>query len=239
MKYLLGLSATVLLAGNAQGQVNLNVGPRIGLNVATARYEASDRIFNTTSLIAGEAGAMATISRNHVALQVSALYAQKGFRFDQEFRDPSTYQRSKQMYRLNYLTIPVSVAYSQRPNGQGFQVFTGGYAAMLLNGQHTFDDYTDVYGNIHTVKGDLDVRIDDVVELKEGGIASKRFDAGVQAGIGYGYNHWLLQIGYSYGLRDVGAEYRQSDNTSLYAIHFENRVAQLSVAYLFGVNRKE
>ncbi|GAB3244704.1 hypothetical protein GCM10027346_42580 [Hymenobacter seoulensis] len=234
MNYILSLSFSLCSVSVAYSQTAVHIGPRIGLNVGTAPYESSNHVHDTRPLLGGEAGIMATASKGNVGLHVSVLYSQKGFRIQDEHPYSTLVVNRNDTYALNYLVLPVSVAYSLQENGQGLQVFAGGYLGMLLHGRYTWDDYNQIAGRVSSTNtGELPIRVDNVVELEEGGAASKRWDAGLQAGIGYRYNRLLLQLSYSYGLVDLGAEYRQSDR-GLDGAHYYHRVAQLSAAYFLG-----
>ncbi|AIZ65399.1 hypothetical protein PK28_17150 (plasmid) [Hymenobacter sp. DG25B] len=195
------------------------------------------RPYHTTFVWGGEAGAMVQVSRQHWAVQVATLYAQKGFRVDDEHEyDPNVggvYMRTRETYRLNYVTLPLQLAYTLHADGQGFQGFLGGYVGFLLNGQLTYDDiyrrpsYEPVY-----YKGKADIKPGQELEMK-GDVISKGTDAGVQAGIGYRYQQLLTQISYSHGLVNLGTKY-PNQPSNLYTPEYSNRVIQVSFTYLFA-----
>jgi hypothetical protein len=74
------------LTSSAQAQVKFSIGPKVGLNMASASYRADDR-FATHSALTGstgyqpglEAGIMTSLGWGHWQVQPAVLYSQKGF----------------------------------------------------------------------------------------------------------------------------------------------------------------
>ncbi|MFD2785297.1 porin family protein [Hymenobacter rubripertinctus] len=224
------------LVGYAQGQTNISAGPIVGFNASTAPYEY-DHTFTTHYRTGGAIGVLVNAQRQHLALQVAALYQQKGFRIDDEYTSPrSLYTRQKNDYRLNYLNIPVQVAYAFRRDGQGFQVFAGGYVGLLLRGKAELDTYYEdaMSGTSDARQGTTKLKPGRATELYSIHSYSQRIDAGLQVGAGYRYEQLLLQLSYSYGLRNVGPRYEEGIGVGFITPSYYNRVAQVSMAYLFG-----
>ncbi|MBT2559220.1 PorT family protein [Hymenobacter sp. ISL-91] len=236
MKHLFISLLSLGSVGYAQGQTSSSVGPVIGFNASTAPYEY-DHTFTTHYRTGGAIGALVNVQRQHLALQIAALYQQKGFRMDDEHTSSSgLYTRQKNDYRLNYLNLPVQVAYAFRPDGQGVQVFAGGYIGVLLRGKAELDAYYEdaINGTSGARQGAIKLkpgRANDSYSIHS---YSQRIDAGLQAGAGYRYEQLLLQLSYSYGLRDIGARYEKGVAAGFITPSYYNRVAQVSVAYLFG-----
>ncbi|SNC62855.1 Outer membrane protein beta-barrel domain-containing protein [Hymenobacter gelipurpurascens] len=200
-----------------------------------------------------ELGGLMQAQRAHWALQISALYAQKGFQLQEIYqpagRPTGTSYQIKETYRLNYLTLPVNVVYTQHATGQGFQVFAGGYMCLLLNGKWEYDDRLlepqpngDVYGAV-SLSHEKEVRPSQkqppvVATGLDNYIYSRRVDAGVQAGLGYCYSHILLQGTYSLGFVNLAPT--SFTGTLVYGPSspksYANRGMQLSVSYLLGKN---
>ncbi|NVO86253.1 outer membrane beta-barrel protein [Hymenobacter terrestris] len=223
-------------ASCAQGQTSISAGPVIGFNTSTAPYKY-DHTFTTHYRTGGAIGALANIQRQHLALQVVALYQQKGFRIDDAYTSPnSLYTRQKNDYRLNYLNVPVQVAYAFRPDGQGLQVFAGGYAGLLLGGKAELDTYYEdaMSGASGVRQGTMKLEPGRAPDPSSIHSYSQRIDAGLQAGAGYRCEQLLLQLSYSYGLRDAGPRYEEGIGDGFITPSYYNRVAQVSVAYLFG-----
>lgn len=216
------LISNLLVASAAQAQVTFSVGPQAGLTVAGSSN--NDRTNTTINYRAGfEAGVQSIVQIGQVAVQPSLRFSQKGL---YERTGSGLYSRYTN-YRLNYLTLPINVAYSLRPDGQGPQLFTGPYAGLLLGGnyQRTSTDRS-AGGGSWSSEGDIKpgeryyIPAPGTTYLAE---LCHRFDVGVQAGLGYRFGPFLAQADFSFGLRDLGP----------YLDSYHNRTAQVSLAYLF------
>ena len=230
-----GLSS---LASLAHAQTTFAIGPRVGLTLAGASYKGSaNDLPGGTSSVAykagGEAGLMASVSQGHFALQPALLFTQHRYRIaddHQEFHGPILHYTSQTDYRFDYLTLPINVAYQAKADGQGAQVFAGGYVGMLLGG-HTSGSGTVVVDNLPGAPytTDADIKPGNKFMQNSNDFYSKRFDAGVQAGVGYRYNRFLVQATYRIGLVNVEAANPYSmNNPTCY-----NRSVQASLVYLF------
>lgn len=237
MKFSFILSVALLGVSAAQAQTVLSVGPRIGFNASTAHYSYK-RTYTTKYQLGGSAGVLAEARRGHLALQVAALYQQKGFRLDDEYESGSSYSRQKDTYRLNYVTLPIQLVYTQHEDGQGMQVVAGGYVGMLLNGRVQYDDYfRDRVNGVMAFRGESTIKPVSTIDVTSRGAYSQRFDAGVQAGIGYRYNNLLVQAEYSLGLRDLRPRYRDINGSRFFSASYYNRTVQLSASYLFSLTK--
>ncbi|RSK49830.1 porin family protein [Hymenobacter rigui] len=237
MKFSFILPVVVFGCSAAQAQTVISFGPRLGFNASTSHY-SYDRTFTTKYKPGGSVGVMAEARRGHLALQAAALYEQKGFRLDDEYKSGSDYSRQKDTYRLNYLTLPVQVVYTQHEDGQGVQILAGSYVGMLLNGQLQYDDYYQnrVIGEL-AFRGESKIKPASTIDYPSQGAYSQRFDAGVQAGVGYRYNNLLVQAEYSLGLRDLRPRYNDVNGNRFISPSYYNRVVQLSASYLFSITK--
>ena len=192
----------------AHAQHTFNIGPRIGLNASTVDYTKGLYNDEPSTRLGFEAGLMANrgIGNGHVSLQGSLVYDRKPFLLTTQYYSPGYSFIGKQQLRLDYLSLPLSVAYAQHVNGQGVQVFAGGYVAALLGGRVHNTGVTTDAGVVTTIELDSPVRPG---REPQPGTAYffKPFDAGVQAGLGYQYRTVLLQASYSLGLVDIGVPY--------------------------------
>ena len=235
------LATALLLAGclalrapAAHAQATFSIGPRVGLNLATFHFGESQP--GTVGFRAGfEAGLVGSAGFGHFALQPALLYSQKGhtFRTPVDVRTANNLPFSSgellQKDRLNYLTLPLNVAYRQHPDGQGFQVVAGPYLGLLLSGSYEVT-ITANGSPVATDSGRITPVANDAPVF---GACARRFDAGLQGGLGYRYQAWLLELDYSLGLRDVAA--RHHDNgVPVGLASYYNRVFQVSLAYLLG-----
>ena len=241
---LLLLSGSLLLAGAAQAQATFSVGPRFGGNVSTVHF--SDGGDKTSSRMGFEAGLMGALQVGHVAVQPAVLFAQRGFTSTPTFYDSGFGGLTQTSVRLNYLTIPLQVAYTQHTTGQGFQVSAGPYVSFLVGGNSVADyqfpfagsqqqQSTVAAADVHTV----DISSSSYME-SDYTFYSRRFDMGAQAGLGYRLGGALLQVSYSLGLRNVATTERYTVGGTFPTYDtgnpaYRNRAFQASLTYLFGV----
>jgi hypothetical protein len=254
MKYFFALSSALFVSASTYGQLRLEAGPHLGLDAGMAAYSNISPTSNSSSgetvaskyALGGEIGGTANLSWRHWAVQASALYARRGFHLDEEYRGPAgmgdSYNRIQHRNRLDYLTLPVSLAYTQRADGQGLQVFAGGYVGRLLGGRYTYDDVlegdmgngpqrAEFHGSspvepLETYEDGKGVRVGRPMYLRP-------WDAGVQAGVGYRHQRLLLQLGYRRGLRDLGPSFPTiAPNFTMTGPSYKLRGVQLSASYL-------
>lgn len=216
-----------LLAAPAQAQTTFSIGPQVGLTVAGASNASPNT--STIHYRAGfEAGVQSIVQFGHLAVQPSLHFSQKGLN---EHYGYDLYSRYTD-YRLNYLTLPLNVAYSLRPDGQGLQVFAGPYVGLLLGGNYqlTSDDRgpfggTDYYEG--TIAPGTTYTIPAPGTTAPQPRLCQRVDAGFQAGLGYRFGKLLAQANFAFGLTDL--------HPLMPAAH--NRTAQASLSYLFTPGR--
>jgi hypothetical protein len=224
MKTTLLLCTLSLSIEAAQAQTKLNLGPVVGLNIAgTTNNSPSNTTINYRRGF--EAGLQGIIQLGHLAVQPSLRFSQKGLyeRYGVDHFSRYTY------YRLNYLTLPVNLAYSLRQDGQGLQVFAGPYAGLLLGGNYQLTaDEPGPFGGISYSDGKVapgeDFSIPAAGSTTRIPRRCRRLDVGVQAGLGYRLGNLLVQADFAFGLDDL---------YPLYA-HTYNRTAQASMSYLFS-----
>ncbi|MBF9239501.1 PorT family protein [Hymenobacter sp. BT683] len=241
-------SCLLLAASSANAQTTFRIGPQVGYNLSSSsmRYPNLHPYMSLNNYYrsGAEAGLVAQVGlSDHFAVQPAVLYAQKGYGYVVHNNyDPSTFTYSRETaFRVAYLTMPVNVVYSQRPNSEGMQVFVGPYLGYLLGGTYTFSvDETNVSGSSRSVtnKGKV-VASDSYDNLPDSKYESKGLDVGLQAGVGYGFAGGLqVQVSYSQGLRNLAATYENGQDFSIAPVYqnpsYRNRTLQLSLAYLFG-----
>jgi hypothetical protein len=248
MKQLLPAIACVggllLTVGPAKAQLRYSIGPQVGLTVATARFTPDDffqhTIPSSTSYRSGvEAGLQATIELAHFQVQPAVLFSQKGYALQGLQYDvvtpagvtPVPYEFT---CRLNYLTLPLNLAYTQHPTGQGAQVFAGPYLGLLLGGNYTFaEPTTTAYVQSGQIRGG--VHPANFNGFTDHQYYSQRVDAGVQAGLGYRMGAILFRATYSLGLRNLAP----ADFDWLRFIgtgpDYRSQALQASIAYRFGL----
>jgi len=246
-------SLTLPLAGSAQGapapdrrvakgrdlptlaRTSFHVGPSVGLNGANVRgVETGGPRATTIEARAGfEAGVAGHWARGgHWALQAAARYTRLGYTQRDQVLVANGGPRvaARMDYRFNYLTVPVSVAYTQFANGQGAQAYAGLYAAQFLAGRFEIDDLAPGYPR---VRGPVQAAA--ARPLFGQGNYVRPWDAGLQAGLGYRYGPVLLQAEYAHGLRTLAPAVIQSRGSNFTRTPYYNRAVRLSLTYFaFG-----
>lgn len=246
MKHLFSLVAgSLLLAGTAQAQATFSVGPRVGLNVTTAHFSDDNGETSFSSRAGFEAGLLGNLQIGHFAFQPGILFSQKGYKaegptFGLAIYGPARYQET---VRLNYLTVPLNLAFTLRENGQGLQAFAGPYVAMLLGGKYTrHTDYTYPNSPVYPNPIGMPTEVEYTLPVKAASTFSdsdnwysQRVDAGLQAGVGYRFGGLLAQATYSLGLRNLASTYQNSyDGRRYEQPAYYNRSFQVSLSYLVG-----
>jgi hypothetical protein len=229
------LAGSLLLAGTAQAQATFSVGPRVGLNVATAHLPVNyDGPY--TSRAGFEAGLTSNIQFGHFALQPSVLFSQKGYGSSGSLPVldfPMTYD---EQVRLNYLTVPLNLAFTLGKAGQGLQIFAGPYVSMLLGGNYARQIHRGG-GYVGSIPDDIEltgkVKPASVVSDSDNEY-SRRFDTGLQAGVGYRLGGLQVQASYSVGLRNLATQYRDTAGYTYNEPGYYNRAWQVSFSYLVG-----
>ncbi|MGI4863066.1 MAG: porin family protein [Janthinobacterium lividum] len=245
MNHFLSLVAGgLLLAGTAQAQATFRVGPRVGFNATTVHFSDADENGISSSFRPGfEAGLLGNLQVGHFAFQPSVLFSQKGYRsagpaFGLAVYGPARYEET---VRLNCLTVPLNLAFTLRRDGQGLQAFAGPYVGMLLGGKYARRTYYTGSPFYPTPIGGLP-EAEYTLPVKAGSPFSdndnwysQRFDAGLQAGLGYRFGGLLVQANYSLGLRNLASAYQSSYDGKVYEDEaYYNRSWQVSLSYLVG-----
>lgn len=121
------------------------------------------------------------------------IYIQTGLDFSMK----GSRGKSNGRYHLNYLSLPIHLAYKpqiQASNYSRFVVYGGGYFAYGVGGSTTL------------------FKVSQVGKIEEGSFDKgmfKKFDAGISLGIGFEVNHVVLTVGSEIGLvniSDLGGE---------------------------------
>jgi hypothetical protein len=236
MKQLLSLvSGAFLLAGTAHAQATFSVGPRVGLNMSTLHFPVDYRT-SSTSRAGFEAGLTGNVQFGHFALQPSLLFSQKGSGSSGYLVGLDTPVTYDEQLRLNYLTLPLNLAFTLGKDGKGLQVFGGPYVSMLLGGHYvrqTHEGGGYLGGPAYEVEVTGKVKPASIVSDNDNKY-SQRFDTGLQAGVGYRLAGFLLQANYSLGLRNLATQYRGYDRRLYDGPAYYNRSWQVSLSYLVG-----
>lgn len=208
-RFTLSLTGSLFLTAIATHAQTICIGPLLGLSGTSASFRSS---WTTQPRVGIEAGLQSVIQFNHVALQPSLRYSQKGW------RSRSSFSGNEDDNRLDYLTLPLSFTYSLQSNGQGWQLLAGPYVSCLLGGKTMSNS---AYSG--------QVRVGDYQPVPPVGSTYSdsyfyRYDAGLQAGLGYRAKQFLAQAAFSFGLYDTAPWWGSP----------KHRGVQFSLSYLFA-----
>ena len=249
------LLAAGLLSSAAQAQSTFEFGPRLGLNYSTMTSSGVPGPFaQETKYVTGvQVGATLNLGFSEkVAFQPSLLFSQKGAQLIGTFTDNSSppYKTTVKVTAtptLSYLELPLNVVYTAGGT-EGFQLFGGPYVAAGVGGSGTGTiDVTstdpDVLrgGGVGSYPATLVVEYGDQQNPNtnntssagnlSGTITVRRFDAGLNAGIGYRVGPFQAQLGYGLGLVNFVPKDTNGQDTGSKGYH---RAFQLSANYFLG-----
>lgn len=240
MKHLFALVAGGLfLAGTAHAQTTLHFGPQVSFVRSTVYNTSANNPYDLSGRTGLEAGLAGSLQLGHFAFQPAILYSQQGFTSEQRPLGGGPAYNTLTT-RLNYLRVPLQLAYTQHADGQGLQFFAGPYLGFLLGGRNKLDYGTGqatggvVVTEAHTQDfgpGYYSIRTPDY------NFYGRRLDLGAQGGVGYRLGGALLQISYSQGLRRLNSaeQYAISGVTAeVDSPNYRNRSVQVSLSYLLG-----
>ncbi|MFD2718868.1 porin family protein [Hymenobacter monticola] len=248
-------------ATTAQAQATIEFGPRLGLNLSTFSYKYSNippALSNEANSLAGlQVGGTLNMRFGKLAFQPSLLFSQKGAELKLSGVDNTnvpyvttlTYTAKP---KFNYLEIPLNLVYTSDTD-HGFQLFAGPYVAFGVGGSGsstlviTSND-PDVLqaGAANSFPIGLEVEYGDRQNDNQkaqnslgNGLAStptviatfRRFDAGLNAGVGYRVGPFQAQLGYGLGLVNILPNDPNGKDTGG---KINNRSFQLSANYFLG-----
>lgn len=235
MKSLLLTAAVSALALSANAQ--LSVIPEAGVSLANYRYNipsiaGAPSKSGSTATNAGFRGGVNVGFGigDHLSIQPGIFYSMKGGVNEQSSTILGTTYTTKMDDRFHYLEIPVNVVYYFGENQSGFFLSAGGYAAALLsaNGKGTMSGAG--MNKDETIKYSIGGTNPtyDAAGNRIGGDDFRRWDIGVQGGVGYQLRNGLMvRAQYHAGLMNI-----KNHNNSDYS--YRNGMLSISLGYKFG-----
>jgi hypothetical protein len=244
----------LLVASASQAQTTVSFGPRLGANLTTFSYNGTSTGLDATNHQLGvQVGGTLNLGFGNVSFQPSLLFSQKGAELkgseEQSFGGITTKASVTIKPRLNYIELPLNVVYTTGGD-HGFQVFAGPYLAVGVGGGGSYKvsfesndpDYTtylpngEYPGSLAVEYGD---RQNDNSSAGAGSslgapkltITARRFDAGLNAGVGYRVGPVQAQLGYGLGLVNFIPKDSDGTDTGSKAYH---RGFQLAATYFFS-----
>lgn len=251
--YLLCISCLSL--GVARAQTSVSVGPRLGGNLASATFHTLDQAsgagtnysYARSALAGYQVGVAATIGRGHWAVQPAVVFTQKGVK--QQASEVASFsgvdyrEELRVSSRVHYLELPLNVVYGFGADGDGVQLFAGPYLAVGVGGQARFTveassndparpfNYSESGSQAFAFGNTFDEPDPNGAATVPVEARARRFDAGINAGVGYRHGPFQVQLGYGLGLAnaqpDYPAGYHEPNATGYH------RTAQLTATYYF------
>ena len=231
----------ILFGANAQ----IEIGPKIGLNIGSAAYSEGDVDGQKYEAAwEGDGNSKKTFLGLQLGLSINApiseaisirpevLFSQKGIKVEQKNDDYTAVYTNK----VNYLEVPVNVSYGLPIGDNKLELFAGPYVAFAMGGKFSSDvdkdDFKEDNEYNYSVTGK---KIPKDGREKETAYVNS-MDAGINLGVGFRVSSILIAAQYSLGLSNTGANYEDSDlqddrvNDEVY----KNRVLSFSLTYYFG-----
>lgn len=248
MKLLLTPLLATLALNAATAQTTFKVGVRGGLNRALTTVAPGSslsgpntyaRSAEKNAIYTWQAGLVLEAAFGKFAVQPALLFSQKGEKFNSNvYYDGggSGFALSSiGTNRYNWLELPINFVYTVHGD-HGLQVFAGPYVAMGVGGRQTGTRYM-AAPNISYAPYEFDNRVSYGTDTN-----NRRFDAGVNFGLGYRMGPLQVQAGFGLGLVNLHRETPSFDPgfSPLTAYNFYNdasynRVAQLTGTYFFSL----
>ncbi|GAA4042756.1 porin family protein [Hymenobacter glaciei] len=241
-------SAIVLTAGlagaatSAQAQKSVSFGPRVGVNLSNIVLTGTDTgDVKPKSIFGAQVGVTADIQFGSFAFQPSLLFTQKGFKVtesgSESFGGVTATYSSERTLHINYVEMPLNFVYTTGGD-HGFQVLAGPYLALGVGGNSPYK--TDV-----VIPGYLDEHESGTGSIKfsdrepdnsnsgsnNNDITLRRFDGGVNLGVGYRQGPVQVQVAYAFGFGNIIPLDSDGKESGYKA---QNRVFQVSANYFFG-----
>lgn len=211
------------VAANAQ----IKVGPQVGLNLSNMgfNYDDSDMEPDDPKMKMGlNLGLAVNFGfSDAISLKTGLLFSQKGFKMKEEMMGEDL----KVKFNLNYLEIPVNLAYHIK----GIQVFAGPTIGIGIAGKmkSEFGDEED--------EVDIKFSKQDLEDDEDENMYANRLDLGLNIGAGYSFGPVVASINYNFGLSNAtGKVKNEPDNyeDNRDDNKMKNRTLTIGVAYMFG-----
>lgn len=244
-----------LTAGLSQAQNLSGIGLRLGGNLASGTFTTvdqaagpgSDYAYRRGSLLGYQVGVAASFGGGHWAVQPALVFSQKGLKqtatIKANFGGYDYQEKDVSKARVHYLELPLNFVYALGAEGEGFQVFAGPYLAVGVGGRNHYalevsstdpdfpgpqsESGTQAFTFGSTFSEPDPNGTESVYESR-----ARRFDAGLNFGVGYRYGPLQVQLGYGLGLLNAQPRYPASFDTPNDTGYI--RTGQLTATYYFS-----
>lgn len=241
---LLVSSVLLLSTTSASAQNTFRLGVRGGLNRASTTVDPAsnsvgpnsyNRTADKTAMHAWQAGLVLEAAFGKFAVQPALLFSQKGEKFDTYVSGGGLSAKTGSTNRYNWLELPINFVYTLHGD-HGLQLFAGPYVAMGVGGRQTGTSYF-ASPNAFYMPYEFDNQITYGSDTN-----NRRFEAGVNFGLGYRQGPVQIQAGFGLGfvnlhrpIPTIAPGYSPMTIYNFYNDDAYNRVAQLTGTYFFAL----
>lgn len=195
-----------LIRVNAQS--TFRFGPQVGANISSVSYQQEPNHNGTlvTGYRAGfSAGLVGLWSVTHqLSIQPGARFIRSSFSTSETAVSVTSTTISnnyyKNSYLLNKLEIPINLLYFINKTARSPYLLAGISTGILLGGSRSFDSRFVENGNTNTYSGKDDILVGSTYSINTSNYYMRRWDLGVQAGLGYQFNCIAIQAAYRVGV---------------------------------------
>jgi hypothetical protein len=249
-KSLLAFLFVGLLIGNATAQ-NFKLAAQFGANGTSVSSTVSEELKQETfaffkTRFGLRLGVLAEYNfKDNMALQSGVFYTQKGYwknlndieKYVKEEEGDDIELSGKWGNRYNYLEMPIHFVYKMND----FQFFAGPYFAYGIGGKSKIDLTVKEDGETDSLQAEADIEAvsgnvedEDFFDLNVFEfVVYKNFDYGLDLGVGYTYDKFLIQMQYSLGMTNIIPQINGSTLDVDKDYNLKNRGFSLSVSYFF------
>jgi hypothetical protein len=245
---LLLASALLLNTATASAQTTFRLGARGGLNRALTTVNPAsnasgisvyDRTADKAAIYTWQAGLVLEAALGKFAIQPALLFSQKGEEFQTNLLFNGTASGVSAMTtstnRYNWLELPLNFVYTLHGD-HGLQLFAGPYVAMAVGGHQNGTSYfSSPYARYAPSEFDKQITYGPDTN-------NRRFDVGVNFGLGYRQGPVQVQASFGLGFANLRREVPDFDpGFSLFTMYnfyndaAYNRVAQLTGTYFLAL----
>jgi hypothetical protein len=229
-KTLIALALTMSFIANAEAQFFYAQG---GLNLSNISNAGDGSTEDNGILASFNAGLMARFGLSKVVdLESGILFTGKGAKAETYFNGGNDYVKSR--FNPLYIEVPLNLVINipfGGENNSGFFVYGGPYVAVGVGGKSKLDTKL---GTL-TTSAERNIKFnndDPFTSIQEDAAYDKlkRFDAGLNVGLGIDFTSVIIKANYGLGLTKIGStqENNNSDDKNKY------RVFSLSIGIPFG-----
>jgi len=244
------LSVLIALCISLTAYSQFYVGPKVGMNLSSFTYNYKNSGAEPVPRVS-VGPTFGVLFHNQfndvVGLRTGISYASKGTALDvnESFKYVDTldyFRDGFQRYNLNYIEIPIEGTFGFRVEDHYIFGSVGPYIAFFIYGKNkwNYDKFitnpdgskvlVDSYNNSRKIKPKSEVTNDDLLSDDQ---YMNVLDLGVNFGLGYQINFFVINVQYGMGLLNITPQYTMDTDHHKDFEKF-NRVISINFAFLFG-----